>query len=58
MHNFIAIAGAIAIGAVASLTITKNAHTPDANRSEILMPSILHMMSDARTLAPTPIVAP
>ena len=58
MHKVIAIVIAAAVGAVVSVTVTKSAHAPDAERAEILMPSIFQMMSEARSLPLTATVSP
>jgi hypothetical protein len=58
MRNLIAIVAAAAIGAAVSVTVTRSAHTPDAERAESVMPSIAQIMSDARSLPMTPLVSP
>jgi hypothetical protein len=57
MHKSIAIV-AVAIAAVAGVTVYTSAPAPEAARGEVLMPSIGQMMSDARVLPTTPFVAP
>ena len=58
MHKLIAITVAAAIAAVVGIDVSGGAQTPDAQRAEILMPSILHMMAQAGTLPETPFVGP
>jgi len=58
MRKLIALTAAVAIAAVVTNTVTRSAHAPDAERAEILMPSIAQMMSDARNLPMTPLVSP
>ncbi|HTO60686.1 MAG TPA: hypothetical protein VMM15_05465 [Bradyrhizobium sp.] len=60
MRKLIAVAVAAAVGGVVAITIsvTSGAHTPDTERAEIRMPSILHMMSVAGNLPQTPFVGP
>lgn len=58
MHKLMAIAVAATVGAMVAVTVTGGAHTPDAERAEMLMPSVLHMMAEASNLPQTPIVGP
>ena len=58
MRKPIAIAIAAAIGGLVSVTVMESAHVPDATRAEIVMPSVLQLMSDARDLPLTPLVGP
>ena len=58
MKQLIAIAAAVGAVVAVAITVTSGAHTPDAERTEILMPSTLQMMSVAGTLPQTPFVGP
>ena len=58
MQKLIAIAAAVAIGAAVGVNVTNSAHTSDAERAEIVMPSIAQMMSNAENLPVTPLASP
>ena len=56
MRKLIAIAAAAAVCAI--VIATSGAHTRHAENAAMLMPSILHMMSEAENLPQTPFVGP
>jgi hypothetical protein len=58
MRKLIAIAAAAGAVVAITITFTSGAHMPDAERAEIQMPSVLHMMSMAGNLPQTPFVGP
>ena len=58
MHKLSLIAVVAAIAATIGITSAPSGQVPDAQRAEIGMPSILTMMSDARSLPFTPLVSP